>query len=194
MKIGYGLSKDDAEWWNRYEIWRYGNRHADSRVFFYADILDSVVLSTYKEVTAQSISEFSKITINNIRSQFENWMEFYDFMLNYGVEIMQFLCQYQKSTMTYKIKVVTKFVDMNMYCKCGTVSDIITLFPDDTVSDNEQLIVWVDSVIVSNEKAVTDFKKGKLGVLNSLKGQVMKLSGGKANINLVGDLLLTKLS
>jgi aspartyl-tRNA(Asn)/glutamyl-tRNA(Gln) amidotransferase subunit B len=152
------------------------------------------VLSTYKEVTAQSISEFSKITINNIRSQFENWMEFYDFMLNYGVEIMQFLCQYQKSTMTYKIKVVTKFVDMNMYCKCGTVSDIITLFPDDTVSDNEQLIVWVDSVIVSNEKAVTDFKKGKLGVLNSLKGQVMKLSGGKANINLVGDLLLTKLS
>jgi aspartyl-tRNA(Asn)/glutamyl-tRNA(Gln) amidotransferase subunit B len=41
---------------------------------------------------------------------------------------------------------------------------------------------------------VDDFKAGKAAALNFLKGQVMKLSKGKANPVMVGDLLAQKLS
>ena len=38
-----------------------------------------------------------------------------------------------------------------------------------------------------------DFRAGKVAALNFLKGQVMKLSKGKANTNLVGEILERKL-
>ena len=39
----------------------------------------------------------------------------------------------------------------------------------------------------------SDFRSGKNAALNSLKGQVMKLSKGKANPALVGEILERKL-
>lgn len=44
-------------------------------------------------------------------------------------------------------------------------------------------------VIAANPKSVEDFRAGKSAALNFLKGQVMKLSKGKANPNLVGEIL-----
>ena len=189
MNIGYGLSREEAEWWSRYEIYRYGNLHAESKALFFSDVLDYIVSETRSIVTAQSLSEFSKIVMNTVSSHFQRGIDLYLFLTGNGVEIMQFLCQHSKSGMTYKLNVISKFVDMNLYCKCGSILDMVSLFPDETVSDHTQLVSWIESVIRDNEKAVADFKRGKTGALNSLKGQVMKLSGGKANINLVGDLL-----
>jgi len=40
---------------------------------------------------------------------------------------------------------------------------------------------------------VADFKSGNLTSLNFLKGQVMKLSNGKANPVIAGDILERKL-
>jgi len=40
---------------------------------------------------------------------------------------------------------------------------------------------------------VADYQAGKVAALNSLKGQVMKLSKGKANPALVGKILERKL-
>ena len=40
---------------------------------------------------------------------------------------------------------------------------------------------------------MADFKAGKAAALNFLKGQVMKLSKGKANPALVGEILERKL-
>jgi aspartyl-tRNA(Asn)/glutamyl-tRNA(Gln) amidotransferase subunit B len=45
-------------------------------------------------------------------------------------------------------------------------------------------------VIDANPKSVEDFKAGKAAAINFLKGQAMKLSKGKANPNLVGEVLL----
>jgi Asp-tRNA(Asn)/Glu-tRNA(Gln) amidotransferase B subunit len=45
----------------------------------------------------------------------------------------------------------------------------------------------------ANPKAVADFKAGNIASLNFLKGQVMKLSGGKANPTVVGEMLERKL-
>jgi aspartyl-tRNA(Asn)/glutamyl-tRNA(Gln) amidotransferase subunit B len=45
-------------------------------------------------------------------------------------------------------------------------------------------------VIAANPKSVEDYKAGKVTAINFLKGQVMKLSKGKANPNLVGEILV----
>ncbi len=45
-------------------------------------------------------------------------------------------------------------------------------------------------VIAANPKSVEDYKAGKVAAINFLKGQVMKLSKGKANPNVVGQTLV----
>jgi uncharacterized protein YbbC (DUF1343 family) len=47
--------------------------------------------------------------------------------------------------------------------------------------------------VLGPEFVEADYKAGKLAALNSLKGQVMKLSKGKANPALVGEILERKL-
>jgi len=57
------------------------------------------------------------------------------------------------------------------------------------VSDVAALEEAVVSVIGANPAAVDDYRGGKLGTLNFLKGQVMKATLGKANPGMVEDLL-----
>jgi aspartyl-tRNA(Asn)/glutamyl-tRNA(Gln) amidotransferase subunit B len=61
------------------------------------------------------------------------------------------------------------------------------------VSDSGAIENFCDEVIAANEKSAEDFRAGKVAALNFLKGQVMKLSKGKANPNLVGEILERKL-
>ncbi|MBX9742051.1 MAG: Asp-tRNA(Asn)/Glu-tRNA(Gln) amidotransferase subunit GatB [Chthoniobacterales bacterium] len=62
------------------------------------------------------------------------------------------------------------------------------------VSDTGALKVFCQAAIEAHPTVVADFKAGKESALNFLKGQVMKLSKGKANPALVGDILVKKLS
>ena len=61
------------------------------------------------------------------------------------------------------------------------------------VSDTGAIEKFCDEAIAANPKSVEDYKSGKVAALNSLKGQVMKLSKGKANPALVGEILERKL-
>jgi aspartyl-tRNA(Asn)/glutamyl-tRNA(Gln) amidotransferase subunit B len=61
------------------------------------------------------------------------------------------------------------------------------------VSDTGAIEKFCDEAIAANPKSVADYQAGKAAALNSLKGQVMKLSKGKANPTLVGELLEKKL-
>lgn len=61
------------------------------------------------------------------------------------------------------------------------------------VSDTGTIEKFCDEVIAANQKSADDFRAGKIAALNFLKGQVMKLSKGKANPNLVGEILERKL-
>jgi aspartyl-tRNA(Asn)/glutamyl-tRNA(Gln) amidotransferase subunit B len=49
-------------------------------------------------------------------------------------------------------------------------------------------------VIAAHPKSVEDYRAGKAAAINFLKGQVMRLSKGKANPNLVGEVLVRLLS
>ncbi|HEV7868224.1 MAG TPA: Asp-tRNA(Asn)/Glu-tRNA(Gln) amidotransferase subunit GatB [Chthoniobacteraceae bacterium] len=51
-----------------------------------------------------------------------------------------------------------------------------------------------DQAIAASPKAVAEFKAGKLQAINAIKGQVMKLSQGKANAAVVNEILLRKLA
>jgi aspartyl-tRNA(Asn)/glutamyl-tRNA(Gln) amidotransferase subunit B len=57
------------------------------------------------------------------------------------------------------------------------------------VTDASALETFCAQVIAAHPGPVADFKAGKAAALNFLKGQVMKLSKGKANPALVGELL-----
>ncbi len=61
-------------------------------------------------------------------------------------------------------------------------------------SDTGAIEVFVDEAIAANPGPVADYKAGKASALNFLKGQVMKLSKGKANPALAGEILEKKLS
>lgn len=61
------------------------------------------------------------------------------------------------------------------------------------VSDVGALEAFADEVIAANPGPVADYRGGKPSALNFLKGQLMKLSKGKANPSLAGEILEKKL-
>ncbi len=61
------------------------------------------------------------------------------------------------------------------------------------VSDAGAIEKLCDEVIAAHPGPVADYKAGKAAALNFLKGQVMRLSKGKANPALVGEILERKL-
>jgi aspartyl-tRNA(Asn)/glutamyl-tRNA(Gln) amidotransferase subunit B len=61
------------------------------------------------------------------------------------------------------------------------------------VSDMGAIEKFCDDAIAANPNSVADYKSGKVAALNFLKGQVMKLSKGKANPALIGEILERKL-
>jgi aspartyl-tRNA(Asn)/glutamyl-tRNA(Gln) amidotransferase subunit B len=57
------------------------------------------------------------------------------------------------------------------------------------VSDTSALEAFVQQAIASNPKSVEDYKAGKKAAAGYFVGQVMKLSKGKADPKLVGELV-----
>jgi aspartyl-tRNA(Asn)/glutamyl-tRNA(Gln) amidotransferase subunit B len=62
------------------------------------------------------------------------------------------------------------------------------------LSDAAAIVELCEQVIAANPKPVADYRAGNAASINYLKGQVMKLSGGKANPALAGDTLQRLLS
>ena len=62
------------------------------------------------------------------------------------------------------------------------------------ISDAGMLETLVDEVIAANPKSVDEFRAGKEKALNSLVGQAMKASKGKANPQQLNDIFRRKLS
>ena len=62
------------------------------------------------------------------------------------------------------------------------------------ITDTKAIEAIVDAVIAANPKPVADYKSGNKKAVGALVGQVMKQSKGKANPQLVNQLLADKLS
>ena len=61
------------------------------------------------------------------------------------------------------------------------------------ISDEDELAAVIAETIVENPKSVEDFRKGKEKAVGFLVGQVMKKTRGRANPQLVNELLLREL-
>ncbi len=60
-------------------------------------------------------------------------------------------------------------------------------------SDPGAIVAFIEAVLAANEKTVTDYKGGKTNVMGFLVGQVMKASKGKADPQMVNQLMKQKL-
>ena len=76
----------------------------------------------------------------------------------------------------------------------GTAAAIIDRRDLRQVSDAGALEKAVDQVLAANAKQVEDFRSGKEKAFNSLVGQVMKATQGKANPAQVGEILRKRLA
>lgn len=61
------------------------------------------------------------------------------------------------------------------------------------ISNSDEISRLIDKVLIDNPKQVTDFCRGKEKAFNSLVGQVMKATKGKANPAQVNEILKEKL-
>ena len=61
------------------------------------------------------------------------------------------------------------------------------------ITDTKEIEDIVDQVISANAKAVEDYRGGNKKAIGALVGQVMKQSKGKANPQMVNELLTKKL-
>ncbi len=86
-----------------------------------------------------------------------------------------------------------KEVFAEMFASGKGASAIVQEKGIEQLSDTSAIEALCDQVIAANPKPVADFKAGNLASLNFLKGQVMKLSKGKANPGLAGEILERKL-
>ncbi len=87
-----------------------------------------------------------------------------------------------------------KDVFAEMFASGKSASVIVKEKGLEQTSDAGAIEALVEQVIAANPKPVQDFKAGNAASINFLKGQVMKLSQGKANPKIVSDILAKKLN
>ncbi len=80
-----------------------------------------------------------------------------------------------------------------MWAGEGNVDEIIERKELKQISDSSEIEKIVDAVIAANAQQVADYRSGKEKAFNSLVGQVMKASKGKANPAQVNEILKKKL-
>ncbi len=86
-----------------------------------------------------------------------------------------------------------KEVFEEMFNSARDAQDIIQMRGLDQISDVDKLEQVIVEVINSNTGPVTDYKAGKEAAIKFLVGQVMKVTRGRANPQLVNELMKKKL-
>ena len=86
-----------------------------------------------------------------------------------------------------------KEVFAEMFASGKSASAIVREKGIEQLSDAAAIEALCDQVIAAHPKPAADFRAGHAASLNFLKGQVMKLSKGKANPALAGEILERKL-
>jgi aspartyl-tRNA(Asn)/glutamyl-tRNA(Gln) amidotransferase subunit B len=87
-----------------------------------------------------------------------------------------------------------KEVFAEMFASGRRATEIVKEKGLEQVSDTSAIEALAEEVIKAHPGPAADFKAGKSAALNFLKGQVMKLSKGKANPHVAGEILQRKLS
>jgi aspartyl-tRNA(Asn)/glutamyl-tRNA(Gln) amidotransferase subunit B len=88
---------------------------------------------------------------------------------------------------------IAKEIDEAMWSSGGSPDEIIEKKGLKQISDSGAIEKIVDEVLAANAKQVEDYRAGKEKAFNSLVGQVMKATQGKANPAQVNEILRARL-
>jgi len=89
---------------------------------------------------------------------------------------------------------IAQDVFVEMFATGGRPEAIVSARGWAQVSDTGEIERLAEEVIAAHPGPAGDFRAGKVAALNFLKGQLMKLSRGKANPTLAGEVLERKLT
>lgn len=78
---------------------------------------------------------------------------------------------------------------IRMYQSGAPVDEVVREMGGSQVSDEASILGIVDQVIQSNPKQLEQYRAGKTGLFGFFVGQVLKLSGGRANPQVVNEVL-----
>jgi len=84
---------------------------------------------------------------------------------------------------------MAKDVLVRMYQSGKTARAIVEEMGGSQVSDEATIRAFVEQAIATNPKQLEQFRAGKTSLLGFFVGQVMKLSGGRANPQIVNEVL-----
>lgn len=90
--------------------------------------------------------------------------------------------------------IATKTPTASLYSGIELIDHIIETYALKQVTDTSALETWVNQVIENNPKQVEQFRNGNTKLLGFFVGQIMKLSGGKANPEAINALILKKIN
>lgn len=159
-----------------------------------ADVLtDNLPLGSFFESAAKDFKNPKAIAnwvINNLPAQLASQGGSLE-TLRFGPEgIRQLVTLVESGRISGKI---AQDVFAEMFATGGRPESIVTDRGWAQVSDSGAIELLADEVIAAHPGPAGDFRAGKAAALNFLKGQLMKLSKGKANPALAGEVLERKL-
>jgi Asp-tRNA(Asn)/Glu-tRNA(Gln) amidotransferase B subunit len=103
-------------------------------------------------------------------------------------------CFDKKLPWSYIKDIVEKYHEWNQDTHWTTYTELATMFPCEVLSDKNELEIICETVLKENPKSVEDYRRGKKNSINHLKGQIMKLTKGKADAKIVTEILEKRLN
>jgi len=169
-----------------------------------ADLLtNSKAMADYYEDCLRTES-FHKLPSDRGAKEISNWLlgEVSRILNASSIEIDEFrnkvspdrLVSLSVLTIQGTINMVTaKSVLEEMFKKGITADEVVRELGLSQISDTDSIEAEAITAIESNPQAVADYKAGKMSAIKFLVGQVMKATRGRANPQMVNELLEKKL-
>ena len=162
-----------------------------------ADVLTATrELADYFEKTVQLLPEQSKLCANWVMGEVSGRLHKEELEIDQCLvspeQLAGLLLRISDGTVSGKI---AKDIFDSMWQGNGNSADaIIDAKNLRQISDDSEIGKWIDAVLAANQQQVADYRAGKEKAFNSLVGQVMKMSKGKANPAQVNALLKKRLA
>jgi len=151
-------------------------------------------IGDFYEATVRSSNGEAKLSANWIMGDFsaainQSGKEVSDSPVT-PAQLGQMILRIVDGTITGKI---AKEVFEAMWSGEGSPDDVISKRGLRQVQDHFALEAAIDQAMIKNQAQVTQYRAGKDKLLGFFVGQVMKITGGKANPSQLNDLLIKKL-
>lgn len=181
MRDEYRFTKDDIDWWS---ISENVEEDGDKICFVSYTMFDMLFEHSFWVRIFPQLT--SKIIVQLLSSKFQTRYELMTFLCSIdGDDFGNFIreCGQYEYSWKYIQDTVNSFLEEKLPLK----------YPYIVVNNETELDKFCDEVITANLKSVEDYRKGKINSINHLKGQVMKLTKGQADIKMVSQILEKKL-